>query len=66
MSKEDILLKAKKDRIKVSGISFDTRTLDKNNIFFAIQGLNDDGLNILIYQLIKEHQQSLFLIRLRK
>ena len=32
MSKEDILLKAKKDRIKVSGISFDTRTLDKNNI----------------------------------
>ena len=47
MSKEDILLKAKKDRIKVSGISFDTRTLDKNNIFFAIQGLNDDGFKYI-------------------
>tara|TARA_Y100000741_G_scaffold363859_1_gene353131 strand:- start:6345 stop:7775 length:1431 start_codon:yes stop_codon:yes gene_type:complete len=44
MSTQDILLKAKNDGIKVSGISFDTRTLKKNNIFFAIPGSNDDGL----------------------
>ena len=44
MSTEDILLKAKNDGIKVSGISFDTRTLKKNDIFFAIPGSNEDGL----------------------
>ena len=44
MSIQDILSKAKNDSIKVSGISFDTRTLKKNNIFFAIPGSNDDGL----------------------
>ncbi len=44
MSTQDILLKAKNDGIKVSGISFDTRTIKRNNIFFAIPGSNDDGL----------------------
>ena len=44
MSIQDILSKAKNDSIKVSGISFDTRTLKKNNIFFAIPGSNDNGL----------------------
>ena len=47
MSTQDILLKAKNDGIKVSGISFDTRTLKKNNIFFAIPGLNDDGIKYI-------------------
>ena len=47
MSTQDILLKAKNDGIKVSGISFDTRTLKKNNIFFAIPGSNDDGLRYI-------------------
>ena len=41
MSTQDILLKAKNDGIKVSGISFDTRTIKKNYIFFAIPGSND-------------------------
>ena len=44
MSTEDILLKAKNEGIKVSGISFDTRTIKKNYIFFAVAGSNDDGL----------------------
>ena len=44
MSTQDILLKAKNDGIKVSGISFDTRSIKKNYIFFAIPGSNDDGL----------------------
>ena len=44
MSTQDILLKAKNDGIKVSGISFDTRTIKKNHIFFAIPGSSDDGL----------------------
>jgi UDP-N-acetylmuramyl pentapeptide synthase len=44
MSIQGILSKVKNDSIKVSGISFDTRTLKKNNIFFAIPGSNDDGL----------------------
>ena len=41
---QDILSKARNDSKKVSGISFDTRTLKKNNIFFAIPGSNEDGL----------------------
>lgn len=44
---QDILSKARNDSKKVSGISFDTRTLKKNNIFFAIPGSNEDGLKYI-------------------
>jgi len=43
----DILSKAKKDNINISGVSFDTRKLAKNNIFFAIQGSKDNGLKYI-------------------
>ena len=44
---QDILSKARNDSKKVSGISFDTRTLKKNNIFFAIPGSNENGLKYI-------------------
>ena len=60
MSTQDILLKAKNDGIKVSGISFDTRTLKKNNIFFAIPGSNEDGLRyiMLLFQELNLQQDK--------
>ena len=42
MTKKSLLSEIKKD-IKVSGISSDTRNIEKNNIFFAVPGNLDDG-----------------------
>ncbi len=36
-------LKKKYSKIRFSGISFDTRSIKKNHIFFAIKGIKDDG-----------------------
>lgn len=47
MSIQNILSRAKNDNLKVSGISSDTRKLKKNNIFFAIPGLTDNGLKYI-------------------
>ncbi len=47
MPTQDILSKANQDNISVSGISFDTRRLVKDNIFFAIPGSKDNGLNYI-------------------
>ena len=47
MPTQDILSKAKKDSLNVSGISFDTRKLAKDNIFFAIPGLKDNGMKYI-------------------
>ncbi len=47
MPTQDILSKAKQDNINVSGISFDTRRLIKDNIFFAIPGFKENGLKYI-------------------
>ena len=43
----NILSQIKKDGLKVSGISSDTRSIKKNNIFFAIPGSNVDGIKFV-------------------
>ena len=37
-----------------SGISFDTKSIKKNNIFFAIKGNTIDGINLFPKQLKKD------------
>ena len=47
MTQSLLLKKIHSDGIKFNGVSSDTRTLVKGNLFFAIKGSNSDGLNYI-------------------
>ena len=48
----------KKITFNFSGLSIDTRTIQKNNLFLEIKGRKDDG-NKFIYEALKKEQGAL-------